>query len=51
MLGINRALIPSIDREAEASSAVEMVEMMLAHRDPAVAGIGIDYREVDHPPE
>lgn len=49
--GISALLIPSIDREAEASSALEMVEMMLAHRDPAVAGIGIDYRENDRPPE
>jgi adenosine deaminase len=48
--GISALLIPSIDREAEPSSAVEMVEMMLAHRDPAVAGIGIDYRENDRPP-
>jgi adenosine deaminase len=49
--GISALLIPSIDREAEASSALEMVEMMLAHRDPAVAGVGIDYRENDRPPE
>ena len=49
--GISALLIPSIDREAEASSAVEMVEMMLTHRDPAVAGVGIDYRENDRPPE
>ncbi|EJL28865.1 adenosine deaminase [Caulobacter sp. AP07] len=49
--GVNALLIPSIDREAEASSALEMVEMMLAHRDPAVAGVGIDYRENDRPPE
>ncbi|KRA61678.1 adenosine deaminase [Caulobacter sp. Root655] len=49
--GVSALLIPSIDREAEASSALEMVEMMLAHRDPAVAGIGIDYRENDRPPE
>jgi len=49
--GVSALLIPSIDREAEASSAIEMVEMMLAHRDPAVAGIGIDYRENDRPPE
>ncbi len=49
--GISALLIPSIDREAEASSAVEMVELMLAHRDPAAAGIGIDYRENDRPPE
>ncbi|CAN5483816.1 adenosine deaminase [soil metagenome] len=49
--GISALLIPSIDREAEASSALEMVETMLAHRDPAVAGIGIDYRENERPPE
>lgn len=49
--GVSALLIPSIDREAEASSAVEMVEQMLAHRDPAVPGIGIDYRENDRPPE
>jgi adenosine deaminase len=49
--GVSALLIPSIDREAEASSAIEMVEMMLAHRDPAVVGIGIDYRENDRPPE
>ncbi|MDB5454908.1 MAG: adenosine deaminase [Caulobacter sp.] len=49
--GISALLIPSIDREAEPSSAVAMVEMMLAHRDPAVAGVGIDYRENDRPPE
>jgi 2-keto-3-deoxy-L-rhamnonate aldolase RhmA len=29
--GVSALLIPSIDREAEASSAMEMVEMMLAH--------------------
>ena len=49
--GISALLIPSIDREAEPARAVEMVEMMLAHRDPAVAGVGIDYRENDRPPE
>jgi adenosine deaminase len=49
--GISALLIPSIDREAEPARAVEMVEMMLAHRDPGVAGVGIDYRENDRPPE
>jgi adenosine deaminase len=49
--GISSLLIPSIDREAEPSSAVEMVELLMAHRDPAVIGIGIDYRENDRPPE
>lgn len=49
--GVSGLLIPSIDREAEASSALEMVELMLDCRDPAVPGIGIDYRENDRPPE
>ncbi|WP_082539687.1 MULTISPECIES: hypothetical protein [unclassified Caulobacter] len=49
--GISALLIPAIDREAEASHAVEMVELMLAHRDAAAPGIGIDYRENDRPPE
>jgi adenosine deaminase len=49
--GISSLLIPSIDREAAPGAAVEMVVAMLAHRHPSVAGIGIDYREIDHPPE
>lgn len=49
--GIGSLLIPSIDREADPSEAVEMVELMIASRDPCVAGIGIDYRENDRPPE
>lgn len=50
-VGVSALLIPSIDREAQASSALEMVELMLDCRDPAVPGIGIDYRENDRPPE
>lgn len=49
--GVSALLIPSIDREADASRALEMVEAVLAARDPAVPGIGIDYRENDRPPE
>jgi len=49
--GISSLLIPSIDREADPKAAVEMVEAMIAARDPRVAGIGIDYRETDRPPE
>lgn len=49
--GISALLIPSIDREAGGEAAIAMVEAMLAHRHPAVPGIGIDYRENDHPPE
>jgi adenosine deaminase len=44
-------LIPSIDREAEPREAVEMVEWVLRDRAPEVLGIGIDYSEVDRPPE
>jgi adenosine deaminase len=49
--GISSLLIPSIDREAGADAALDMVTAMVAHRDPRVAGIGIDYRETDNPPE
>lgn len=49
--GISALLIPSIDREAEPAAAIQMVEMMRACGDPRVAGIGIDYRENDRPPE
>jgi adenosine deaminase len=50
-VGVSALLIPSIDREAEAASALEMVELMLECRHPTVPGIGIDYRENDRPPE
>ena len=49
--GIVGRLIPSIDREADPSEAVEMVEWMHTHRADEVIGIGIDYRENDRPPE
>ena len=49
--GITSLLIPSIDREASPDDAVAMVEAMLSARHEAVAGIGIDYSEVDRPPE
>jgi adenosine deaminase len=50
-LSIVGRLIPSIDREAEPRAAVEMVEWVTTHRVPEVLGIGIDYSEVDRPPE
>ncbi|MFT3812498.1 MAG: adenosine deaminase [Acidovorax sp.] len=50
-LDIVGRLIPSIDREASAAEAVEMVQMAAAHRAPEVIGIGIDYNEVERPPE
>lgn len=49
--GIASNLIPSIDREAPPEDAARMVRLMIANRDPCVPGIGIDYREVDNPPE
>jgi adenine deaminase len=49
--GIEGRLIAAIDREASPRAAVEMVEWVLAHRCDEVVGIGIDYREVDRPPE
>eukprot|EP01030_Chromulinospumella_sphaerica_P008047 gene8047-7876_t len=49
--GITGRLIAAIDREAPPEAATEMVEWVLAHRREEVIGIGIDYREVDHPPE
>jgi adenosine deaminase len=49
--GISGRMIAAIDREADPQAAVEMVEWLLARRCGEVAGIGIDYREVDHPPE
>lgn len=49
--GISALLIPSIDREATPAAALEMVQLMLSCRHEWVAGIGIDYRETDRPPE
>jgi adenosine deaminase len=49
--GVRGRLLPSIDREAAPEEALEMVRWMTAHRHPEVPGIGIDYREVDRPPE
>jgi adenine deaminase len=50
-LNIRSALIPAIDREAHPRAALEMVEWVIANPHPSVVGIGIDYRETDHPPE
>lgn len=49
--GITGRLVPAIDREAPPEDAVEMVRWMLENRDERVPGIGIDYREVDRPPQ
>lgn len=49
--GISGRLIPAIDREASPQEAFEMVQWVVALPCDEVAGIGIDYREVDRPPE
>lgn len=49
--GITGRLIAAIDREASPEAAVEMVEWVTSNRCEEVIGIGIDYREVDRPPE
>jgi adenosine deaminase len=49
--GIVSRLIPSIDREASAQAAIEMVQWVIEQRCDEVPGIGMDYRENDHPPE
>ncbi len=49
--GISGRLIPAIDREASPDDALEMVSWVTQHPCDEVAGIGIDYREVDRPPE
>lgn len=49
--GIVGRLVPAIDREATPAEAVEMVQWVVEHRVDEVPGIGIDYREVDRPPE
>ncbi len=49
--GITGRLIAAIDREASPAAAAEMVGWVAANRCDEVIGIGIDYREVDRPPE
>jgi adenosine deaminase len=48
---ISSVLIPAIDREADVAAANEMVSLVIANRRVGVAGIGIDYRETNRPPE
>jgi adenine deaminase len=50
-LGIIGRLVPSIDREAGAAAATEMVQWVLDNRCDEVLGIGMDYRENDFPPQ
>jgi adenosine deaminase len=49
--GIIGRLIPAIDREAVPREALEMVRWVIEVRAEEVVGVGIDYSEVDRPPE
>ncbi len=49
--GIVGRLIAAIDREASPEDAAEMVALVAADRAPETIGVGIDYNELDHPPE
>jgi adenine deaminase len=49
--GITGRLLPAIDREASPQEALEMVQWVVQNRVDEVPGIGMDYREVDRPPE
>ena len=52
--GISSKLIPAIDREGTPREALAMVQWVVDRRggyEADVAGIGIDYRENDRPPE
>ena len=48
---IQGRLIPAIDRERPVEAALEMVDWVIAHREPEVLGIGIDFNEAERPPE
>ena len=49
--GIVGRLVPTIDREAGADAAREMLQWVIDHRTDEVVGIGIDYQEALGPPE
>ena len=49
--GIVGRLIAAIDREADPAEAVQVARWMTEHRCDELIGLGIDYREVDRPPE
>jgi adenosine deaminase len=50
-LGIVGRLIVAIDRQDTPEAAYEMVSLAVAHPAPEVIGLGIDYSEIDRPPE
>ena len=49
--GIIGRLIAAVDREASPEAALEMVEWVTTHRCDETLGIGMDYSEVNRPPE
>lgn len=51
LYAVKTRLIPSIDREDTPEAAVKLVQEMIAHSNPYVIGLGIDYRETAHEPE
>jgi adenosine deaminase len=50
-LGISTRLIPSIYRQMSVAAAVEMLDLVVAHRADEVVGIGMDGDELRDPPE
>lgn len=49
--GIDARLVIGINRERSGAEAVQLVEQVIAHRVDEVVGIGLDYAEVNGPPE
>src|SRR5436853_130155 len=49
--GIIGRLIRAIDREATPADALEVVRCVIDARAPEVVGLGMDYSEIDRPPE
>ena len=49
--GVESNLIPAINRELGPARAVEFVEMVAAHPDPQIIGVGLDFNEIGFPSE
>ena len=49
--GLESNLIPAINRELGPARAVEFVEMVAAHPDPQIIGVGLDFNEIGFPSE
>lgn len=48
--GLTTNLVPAINRELGGARAVEFVEMVQAHREDRVIGVGLDFNEAGFPP-